>query len=75
VAKPRWKGLVAHPLDRLPVEIDLDADWQEFYYNGQLLTAKSWTDGVSGDGALNIGAVDLFANGASSVYYDDMSLR
>lgn len=58
----------------LRVEIDLDADWQEFYYGGQLLTAKSWTEGVSGGGALNIGAVDLFANGATSVFYDDMSL-
>ncbi|UCD74916.1 MAG: hypothetical protein JSV91_14155 [Phycisphaerales bacterium] len=58
----------------LRVEIDLDNDWQEFYYGGNLLTAKSWSDGVSGGGALNIGAVDLFANGATSVYYDNMSL-
>ena len=29
---------------------------------------------ISGSGALNIGAVDLFANDASSVYYDDLSL-
>jgi hypothetical protein len=55
-------------------EIDLDADWQEIYYDGQLLSAKSWTEGLSGGGALNIGSVDLFANGASAVYYDDMSL-
>lgn len=55
-------------------EIDLDADTQSFYYAGTLLSSKSWTDGVSGNGALNIGAVDLFANGASPVYYDDMSL-
>ncbi len=56
------------------VEIDLDADWQMIFYDGQLLSEKSWTEGNSGGGALNIGAVDLFANGASSVYYDDMSL-
>jgi hypothetical protein len=58
----------------LRVEIDLDADVQDIYYGGDLLSSKSWTDGVSGGGAVNIGAVDLFANGASPVYYDDMSL-
>ena len=58
----------------LRTEIDLDADWMEFYYGGVLLSAKSWTEGVSGGGALNIGAVDLFANGATSIYYDNMSL-
>jgi len=56
------------------VDIDLDADTQSIYYDGALLSSKSWTDGVSGGGALNIGAVDLFANGASPVYYDDISL-
>jgi hypothetical protein len=56
------------------VEIDLEADWQEFYYNDQLVWQCSWSDGVSGDGITSIGAVDLFANGASSVYYDDLSL-
>jgi hypothetical protein len=56
------------------VEIDLDIDWQQFYYDDQLLYEGSWTEGVSGGGILNIGAVDLFANGASSVYYDDLSL-
>ncbi|HPR07199.1 MAG TPA: hypothetical protein PLI17_11270, partial [Denitromonas sp.] len=56
------------------VEIDLDADTQAIYYNNQLLVQDTWTGHVSGGGALNIGAVDLFANGASSVFYDDMSL-
>jgi MYXO-CTERM domain-containing protein len=55
-------------------EIDLDADVQDIYYDGNLLSSKSWTDGVSGGGALNIGAVDIFANGASPIYWDDMSL-
>lgn len=58
----------------LRVEIDLDADTQTFYYNNQVLYTGSWTGEVSGSGALNIGAVDLFANNASSVYYDDVSL-
>lgn len=55
-------------------DIDLDADNVTLYYDGQLLSSKSWTDGLSGSGALNIGAVDLFANGASTIYYDDIAL-
>ena len=55
--------------------INLDNDTQYFYYNGTLLTNKSWTEGVSGGGILDIAAIDLFANGASTVYYDDISLR
>ena len=58
----------------LRVEIDLVNDEQEFFYDGQLLYAGSWSDGVSGGGITSIGAVDLFANGASAVYYDNMSL-
>jgi hypothetical protein len=56
------------------VEIDLDADVQTFYYGGQMLYQSSWVNGLSGGGAVNIGAVDLYANNASSVYYDNVSL-
>jgi uncharacterized repeat protein (TIGR01451 family) len=56
------------------VEIDLDADTQDFYYNGALFYDGSWSGHVSGGGATEIGVVDLFANTATSVYYDDMSL-
>ena len=56
------------------VEIDLNADSQTFFYDNTILYTKSWTEGNSGGGILNIGAVDLFANGATTVYYDDMSL-
>jgi hypothetical protein len=55
-------------------EIDLDADTQTFYYGGEILFTDSWTEGMTGGGALNIAAVDLFADGASSVFYDDVSL-
>jgi hypothetical protein len=57
-------------------EIDLDSDWLEMYYDGVLLHAKAWTAGPNnaGDGFLNIAAVDLFANAATAVYYDDISL-
>ena len=60
---------------RVEIDLDADADWQEIYYSGELLSEKSWTEGVSGGGKLNIGAVDLYANFAlSPVYYDDLSL-
>jgi hypothetical protein len=67
-------GLILGEWVELRVEIDLDADVQDIYYGGDLLSSKSWTDGVSGGGAVNIGAVDLFANGASPIYYDNLSL-
>ncbi|MCI0396153.1 MAG: DUF11 domain-containing protein [Chloroflexi bacterium] len=56
------------------VEIDLTADTQTFYYNGTQLYSGTWTGEVSGGGIAVIDAVDLFANNASSVYYDDISL-
>ena len=55
-------------------EINLDSDTQSFYYGGDLLFSGSWSDGMSGGGAVNIAAVDLFANSASSVFYDDISI-
>ena len=58
----------------ISVEIDLVYDIQKIFYDGGLLSEKSWTDGVSGGGAINIAAVDLFANGASSIFYDDFTL-
>lgn len=56
--------------------IDLNSDWLQIYYDGALLAEHAWTDTVqgTGGGTLNIAAVDLFANGASPVYYDDISL-
>jgi hypothetical protein len=58
----------------LRVEIDFDADIQKIYYDGSLLVEKSWIDGVTGGGEKNLGAMDLFAQGASSIYYDDFVL-
>jgi hypothetical protein len=56
--------------------IDFDADFFKFYYDGILLLEKAWTAGINNDGTglLNLAAVDLFANGATEVYYDAMSL-
>ena len=59
---------------QIRVEIDLDLDTQAVYYNNQLLFQDTWSGHVSGGGATSISAVDLFANNATTVYYDDMSL-
>jgi len=64
----RWVELLA--------VIDMDQDWYDFYYDGELLEYKPWSDGVNndGEGSLNISCIDLYANGASNVYYDDISI-
>ncbi|MCH7848540.1 MAG: hypothetical protein IIB53_09280 [Planctomycetes bacterium] len=56
------------------LDIDLDADFYSFFYGGNLLYSGIWSDHISGDGARIIDTVDLFANGATPVYYDDLSL-
>ena len=56
------------------VEIDLDNDVQRYFYGGQLLYEDTWTERLSGPGTLEIDAVDLWANFAGTVYYDDFSL-
>lgn len=55
----------------LVMEINLDANTVSLSYNGTpLYTDQDWMQ--SGD--LDIGAVDLFGNGASVMYYDNMVL-
>ena len=81
--------LVTNAWTEIVVVVDLDQNWTQFYYNGTLLDEPnladhpalgggySWTGGVfgGGNGALNIGAVDLYANAATAAYYDDISLQ
>ena len=55
------------------VEIDLYADWQSVYYNGDLLYECPWTFMYPGSNT-SIAAIDLCSSGASSVYYDDLSI-
>ncbi len=52
------------------VDFDLNANTLSEYYNGALLASGTWATG----GAIALGGVDLFANNASPVYYDDMTL-
>jgi hypothetical protein len=60
----------------LCVVIDLDHDVQHIFYNDQLLSSKSWTEGVGDDGDLNIHAVQMHTGmeGEFTMYYDDMVL-
>lgn len=55
------------------LEIDLDADAVAIFYNGQPLASGAWTSSVNS--VTSIGAVDLFGNTGSVVYYDNMNLR
>jgi hypothetical protein len=73
----------------ITVNVDLDNDWCQVYYNGTLLDdpaladhpllggGYAWTKGVFGQyttGTKTITTVDLFANSATPVYYDNLSL-
>ncbi len=71
--------LITNQWVEIRVEINLDTDSQQFFYDGVQLGTRLWTDNnfQGGPGVLNIRAVDLYANtpgGASVVYYDDASL-
>jgi len=73
-------GSVPYETDRwvkIQTIIDLDDDWTRVYYDDELVTEYSWTGGVlgGGNGILDIAGVDLFANGSTKVYYDDLSLE
>ncbi|HZW10574.1 MAG TPA: GC-type dockerin domain-anchored protein [Phycisphaerales bacterium] len=55
------------------VEIDLDANFVETFYNDELVSSGDWDTNLDGD--IAIANVDLYAPHAGSVYYDDLSLR
>jgi len=50
--------------------IDLDNNIVDEYYNGELFSTHQWDDNVHG----TIGAIDLYSEGASSIYYDDITI-
>lgn len=68
--------LVTDEWAEIRVEINFNSDTQTIYYNGDELTSKSWSGGVSPGGQVNLACVDLYADSAlsTSVYYDDMSV-
>ena len=53
--------------------IDLDLNTVDEYYGGTLFASHTWDD--DGGAVGTIGAVDLYGNNASSVYYDDILLE
>lgn len=57
------------------VEIDLDADLVNSFYNNQPLAVnRSWTDGTSGGGLPQIRALDLYSDSVDGFHFDDISL-
>lgn len=52
------------------VNINLDTNTQQIYYNGILLDTIPWMS----SGVVEIAALDLFSNGGSTIYWDDLSL-
>ncbi len=60
---------------QVSVVIDFVGNSQQVFYNGALFTAKSWTEGASGGGVLNLAALDLYSQSASTIYWDDLSLQ
>lgn len=54
------------------IELDLTLNTISQFYNGALISAGTWTNGPTS--AMSLAAVDLFANGTTNVYYDNMSL-
>ncbi|MBN2316170.1 MAG: LamG domain-containing protein, partial [Sedimentisphaerales bacterium] len=51
--------------------IDLDNNTVDEYYNGELITTHQW----DGDLHDTLQVIDLYGNGASSVYYDDIKIE
>ena len=55
----------------LKLVIDLDNDSVEQYYDGKLFSSRAWVF----SGEPEIQSIDLYGNGASSVYYDDIKIQ
>jgi hypothetical protein len=68
--------IVTNQWAELKVQIDLDSDDMQVFYNGGMFLNKAWTAGVNNDatGVANIACMDLFSNGGSTVYWDDITL-
>ena len=55
---------------KVKFDIDLDGNTIDEYYNGTLLATHQWDD----TGNATLGCIDLFANNASAIYYDDVTI-
>ena len=80
MVESQWAGETLYYLTgqwvEIRCEINLTDDWLKIYYDEILLAEHLYSDTVNAGGAgpLVIDAVDLYANSASAVYYDDISL-
>jgi len=63
-------GIVYDKWVELKFVIDLAANTVDEYYDGTLLSSHLWDDG----GYDTLECIDLFGNGASPVYYDDITI-
>jgi len=52
-------------------EIHLDINVYDLYYNDVFLASNAWQDG---SGANEIAALDIFSDGGSTIYWDDLTL-
>jgi len=55
----------------IQIDILLDQNMCDTYYNGTYLGSWTWHDGT---GANAIAAIDLFSDGGSTIYWDDLNL-
>ncbi len=59
------------------VMVDLNSDWAEFYYNGDLIIEYQWSLGTQGvEGLHTLGGMNVYANGTDALFYfDDLDVR
>ncbi|MCP3916567.1 MAG: hypothetical protein GY711_13505 [bacterium] len=58
------------------IYIDLDADTHTVYYGGQFLYSDLWsTHAFPFSGATELSAIDLWSDGSSGAFWDDVSVR
>jgi hypothetical protein len=68
--------IVTNQWAELRVQIDLESDDMQVFYNGTMFLQKPWSAGSNNDflGVPNVACLDLFSNGGSTVYWDDLTL-
>jgi hypothetical protein len=69
--------LVTDEWVEIRIEIDLNNDFMKMYYNDELLHQKEWSAGPenTGNGIVNLSAVNLYSDTSTSVYFDDFVLE
>jgi hypothetical protein len=59
---------------QLKFVINLAGNSVSEYYNGSLLSTHGWYDANDGNARASLQGIDLYGNGASSVYYDNLNI-